>query len=157
MNLSAESEEIPVNQINHDVFVRGVLNEEPKTNVTVIAKNHKVFVLGFLEKGTILKWSITSQDGSINLYIAEVAQYKKYADGMTWLPVYENMSRTTHAHQFEIPLLTNWTLVLENPGEFDTLVFYDINIPIDIPGLLVIPTLLGLLTILIVRKKRRHE
>ena len=140
------------------LFSTPVMNSRAGSGEIVIGgTHHYVFVLGFLEEGTPVAWAITTGEGNINMYIAEVAQYEKYADNMSWLPVYENMSRSTHAHQYDIPLFTNWTLVLENPNQADVQVTYDINVPITIPGLLAIPTVLGFAMILIVRKKRTKK
>jgi len=149
---------IPTIMLMFIVFTTPIVTSRAGSGEIIIeGTQHYVFVLGVLEEGTPVSWTITTDEGNINLYIAEIAQYEKYADGMAWLPVYENMSRSTHEHQFEIPLLTNWTIVLENPNQADVQVTYDINVPITIPGLLAIPTLLGFVMILIVRKKRTNK
>ena len=122
---------------------------------TIKGKQHYVFVLGVIDQDNTVIWHINTSGVSLGLYIAEFSQYKQFAAGIAWEPVYENASRTLHNHQYTIPSLANWTLVLENTNTEDALVTYEINIPISIPSFTIFPVILGLSLILILRKKRR--
>ena len=124
---------------------------------TIKGNRHYVFILGVIDQDNTVTWHINTSGVSLGLYIAEFSQYKQFAAGMAWEPVYENASRTLHNHQYTIPSHANWTLVLENTNTEDALVTYEINIPINIPSFTIFPVILGLSFILILRKKRRVQ
>ena len=121
---------------------------------TIKGNQHYVFVLGVLDSDNTITWYINTSGVSLGLYIAEISQYKQFSADRAWEPIYENASRTLHNHQFTIPSLANWTLVLENTNTEDALVTFEINIPISIPSFTIFPVIFGLSLILILRKKR---
>ena len=145
-----------------------MISKSESGEITIKGTSHYTFYLGILDEESKVQWNINVTNGvSINLYIAEVAQYELYVKDLSWSPVYENTSRTIHRNfnpqkfdektLFVIPTQANWTLVLENSNQADALVTYDVGIYVQIGGFTLIPGLLGLSLALFLFKRRKKK